>query len=138
MKKQVKIKPGQIIRQGDIFLLAVPRDVLNLEDASKKVDNIIEEGETLGHTHRLLDEDVAAGKATVYTDESGMAKRLLRDHGVFLPVNGLAEALFIDVADDVQVVHEDHNPGLLPGDLAYIYFGQYEFDPAERMRRAVD
>ena len=68
-------------------------------------------GEATGHAHAITD----VANATVYT---------------------LADALFVDVAETVVVVHDEHDPVVLDPGVWFVPM-QVEYTPAE-IRRVLD
>jgi len=92
-------------RQGDLLFVQIGNLEALVEqngDLNKKKvveDGILARGEATGHAHRIASEDLALGKAKVFSDGP--------------------QRLIIEAYEQVRVTHEEHGPITLPA-------GQYE------------
>lgn len=95
------------LRQGDVYLIKV--DSLP-EGLVKRNDNVLVEGETTGHKHRLKTQTLS-----VYED---------------------GEDMFVDLSKATELVHEEHLPiKVEPG--VWKVVRQREYSPSEN-RRVLD
>lgn len=85
-------------RQGDILFVSIEEIP---EEIKIKEDNIVAEGEATGHKHLLQD-------GILYEDSKG--------------------TLFIQVEESAKIVHQEHNPIILP-EGNYKVVRQREYEP---------
>ena len=93
-------------RQGDLLFVRQPT---RPEDATIRQSNVIVEGETTGHAHRLA------------------------EGSILETPNG---ALYLDVTHTTQVVHEEHGPITLDPGL-WLVVRQREYSPGA-IRTVID
>lgn len=102
------MKTGEIIGQGDVFLIKIDELPKNL----KRKDNILALGEATGHHHRLVGENLQ-----VYVDLTGKQ--------------------FVDIQEQAVLEHEEHAHHQIQSGKYEVRI-QREYDVVEGIRQVID
>jgi hypothetical protein len=103
----------KLYRQGDLLFKQIEKFPFGKEDAVKRENGHILEGETTGHIHKIADLEAAE-------------------------VLEVGESMYLNVTAEggVSIVHEDHKEVVLP-EGNYEIVRQREYDP-EKNRQVAD
>ena len=127
----------QGLRQGEILFIPVQmgdKDTKEklINNLTKRVDNVIREGEVTGHKHEvvgdaLMYEGNRLSQGRLYSWENDSKTELTFPKG----------DMFLDANDNIVIKHPEHNDLKLDKGQ-YIIRIQREYDEAERFRRVAD
>lgn len=132
-KVKPQFKAGAMWRQGDVLIVRIDSLPEGLKKRKREDGRVVlAHGEVTGHAHAIREKKVIHFDAP---DAASAATALLKSLGLSVEVSETQVPSFLEVAEDVQVVHEEHGTiNLTEG--KYLILRQQEYRPEAIVRVA--